>query len=517
MKRPFSSVRTRLTLGNMIAVALILLCFAAPLHFIVHIILIKSVDRDLERAANISLPVDLKEGKGKKQGTGDRGQGKVTAALIHDPAHLLPVEHRIPIMSAEDTATPDILEFRYSNQHRFVGVGLFDLVGKHLPLPPGPEVDVWTRPVEARSAWDARLFAEAKQGKPIHATLTSGNRILRVFYKPIIQNGKVTAVVQAAYPMHEMALLLHGLDVALLLLIPVALFATGLSGAYLTGRAMRPVRQIAQAAAEVEASDLSRRLPVRGNDEFAELATTFNGTFARLEAAFARLEQSVELQRRFAADASHELRTPLTTIKAHTSWALRKERAPEAYRETLAQIDAAAGRMNRLIEDLLRLARADGGQLPLKRQILPAAEILRHAVAAAQSPPCEITVTVETAEPELCVCADPHHLERLFVNLLENAYRHTPPGGSVKLSAHRQEDNILFTVADTGEGISPEHLPFVCQRFYRIDSARARMDGGTGLGLAICQSIAQAHGGTLAIHSKPGQGTSVSVSLPKEG
>src|SRR5262249_41267326 len=148
-------------------------------------------------------------------------------------------------------------------------------------------------------------------GKEAYATITAEGAEWRVFTKPWKPEGRAAMVVQVAYPLGELNSLLRGLDQTLCGLIPLALLVTGIGGAFLTRRALRPVRQIAQAAAEVEARDLSRRLPVTNGDEFGELAATFNGMFGRLQAAFARLQESVERQRRFVADASHELRTPL--------------------------------------------------------------------------------------------------------------------------------------------------------------------------------------------------------------
>jgi signal transduction histidine kinase len=125
-------------------------------------------------------------------------------------------------------------------------------------------------------------------------------------------------------------------------------------------------------------------------------------------------------------------------------------------------------------------------------------------------------IEVDLSDPTLVVSGDAHHLVRLFTNLLENAVRHTPPGGHIRLSAAaREEDTVTVTVEDTGEGIPPEHLPRVLERFYRVDDSRTRASGGTGLGLAICQSIVQAHGGSLTIQSEVGQGTRVVVTLPR--
>ena len=497
-----TSVRARLTLGNMAALALVLFGFVTVIHFSVHALLMASVDRDLEREANQAAAPS------RRFAAFQEPPPQTPAYAINMPAPLAPM----PTPQGQ----PDMLWLHFTEQRRGMGLGIFEPNGKRLPLPPPMQDDpIWNRPHDFPAPDTRELFTQAAAGKTIYHTFDTGKQTLRICFKPILQNGKVNAIVQVAYPMGELQNLFRGLHLVLFGSIPFVLLATGISGAAMTHRALRPVRQITQAAAALEATDLSRRLPVEGKDEFAGLALTFNGLFGRLETAFTRLKESVELQRRFVADASHELRTPLTTIKANTSWALRRERTVAEYQEAMREMDAAAGRMDRLIEDLLRLARADSGQLTLDRRTVQIRQVLQSAQEAVVCRKPEVSVGIEVAEEDLTLCGDPHHLERLFVNLLDNALRHTPPGGTITMRARGENEDVVVTVADTGEGIPPEHLPYVCERFYRVDSARARSDGGTGLGLAICKSIAEAHGGTLEIASLPGQGTTVTVRLPQ--
>jgi signal transduction histidine kinase len=272
------------------------------------------------------------------------------------------------------------------------------------------------------------------------------------------------------------------------------------------------MRQLTEAAAQIGAEDLSRRLKVASQDEFGELADTFNAMIHRLEQAFRRLETAFEQQRRFTADASHELRTPLTMITAAASLALKAPRAPEEYRKALGVVKQAADSMNRLVRDLLLLAHSDADQLRLELQPL-SVESLFECVAAAV--PEEAPVRFERPDPALAVMGDVDSLFRLFTNLIENAIRHTPAAGEITVSACELGDEVMLTVTDTGDGIAAEHLPRLCERFYRVDAARGPEEGGAGLGLAICQSIAQAHGGRLEISSQVGQGTAVRVTLPR--
>jgi signal transduction histidine kinase len=238
------------------------------------------------------------------------------------------------------------------------------------------------------------------------------------------------------------------------------------------------------------------------------------GAFQHLSQAYSRLELAYAEQRRFTADASHELRTPLTRIKGMTSLALCGPHCADEYREALVTADQAADVMARIVQDLLLLARADAGELRIRSEPISLSALLQSAVervVIGSGPP----IRCEPPPEGLEVVGDRDHLERLLVNLLENALRHTPPEGEVRLRATCEENEVALIVSDTGEGIPAEHLPKVCERFYRVDAARARADGGTGLGLAICQSIAQAHSGRLEIWSEVGKGVSVQVRLPR--
>jgi signal transduction histidine kinase len=330
---------------------------------------------------------------------------------------------------------------------------------------------------------------------------------MRILSMPIERRGSVDEVLQLAYPLDGVLREIDALTSTLLALVPFGLLAAGLGGACLTGRALRPVREIAGTAARLGAKDLSERLPVSGNDEFSELSSSINAMLARLEEAFER-------QRRFTADASHELRTPLSIVKANTGLALDANHAwpEERYREFLTAIDIAAGRQSRIVEELLFLARADAGGLARDVGSVCLIEALEEAAEAVSrlDRPC---IRLESLDPALMVPGSGSELTRLFTNLLENAVRHTPPEGTVTVSANGDAMSVTVTVTDTGEGIAPEHLPHLGERFYRVDAARSAGTGGTGLGLAICRSITEAHGGRMTIESTVGEGTAVRIRL----
>jgi heavy metal sensor kinase len=357
----------------------------------------------------------------------------------------------------------------------------------------------WDRP------WDPYAYARSLAGRPVYSTVRVRGTPMRILSMPIERRGEVEEVLQLAYPLDGVLREIDALTSTLLALAPFGLLAAGLGGAFLTGRALRPVREIAGTAARLGASDLSERLPVSGRDEFSELSSSINAMLARLEEAFDR-------QRRFTADASHELRTPLSIVKANTSLALEHPWPEERYREFLAAIDTAAGRQTRIVEELLFLARADAGRLA--RDVGPVCllEALEEAAAAVRADrPC---IRLEAIDPALMVPGSGSELTRLFTNLLENAVRHTPPEGTVTVSAGVDATSVTVAVTDTGEGIAPEHLAHLGERFYRVDAARSGGTGGTGLGLAICRSITEAHGGRMTIESKLGEGTQVRIRLP---
>lgn len=354
-------------------------------------------------------------------------------------------------------------------------------------------------------AWDPQALGRALRGAEVYSTVQSGNDTVRVFSVPLQRNGKTVAAAQYGNSLRHIQEEFARTARTLITLIPLVLLFAGLGGAFLTERALRPIRQITQAAGKIEAENLSRRLPVQGHDELADLAETFNGMLARLQSDFER-------QQRFTADASHELRTPLTIIKANTSLALTGERTAQELQKTIRTVDGAADRMNRIVQDLLLLARSDTGELAYTLVPTPLSETLTQAAAAFPGTD-HAPISLSLPPSDILVEGDAHALIRLFGNLLENAIRHTPPEGRITVTAESQGSQVVVEVSDTGEGIAPEHLSHVTERFYRVEAARSRTGGGTGLGLAICRSIAEAHGGSLAVESAVAQGTTVRVTL----
>lgn len=291
--------------------------------------------------------------------------------------------------------------------------------------------------------------------------------------------------------------------------LPLILVLTGVGGLFLADRALRPIDLITRTAEVISASDLKQRIHYQGpKDEVGRLAQTFDRMLERLQGSFER-------ERRFTADASHELRTPLTGIKGRIEVTLSTERIPAEYMDTLRDLEQEVNRLIRLTSDLLFLARLDEGQLQLQGSTENISDLLEAIVEQLQSAAGGKGIRIITdIPPDLFIYADTDHLIRLFLNLLDNAIKYTPSKGQITITAKREADEVLVTIADTGPGISAENLPHLFERFYRVEADRSRKTGGVGLGLAIAHEIASWHGGNIKVESESGRGTTFTISLP---
>ncbi|MGB3713419.1 MAG: ATP-binding protein [Candidatus Promineifilaceae bacterium] len=293
-----------------------------------------------------------------------------------------------------------------------------------------------------------------------------------------------------------------------LILLLTGLAAVSLSlflGAWLTHRLLKPLDDIAAVAIQItRADDLSRRLPDTGRrDEIGSLTMVLNQTLERLERLF-------HARQRFLADASHELRTPLTTIRGNMGLMRRMGTAEP---EILDDVQDELERMTRLVDDLLLLARADTGGLPLSRQPVELDDIFLEVYRQVQNIESPVQLTIKEVD-QVYVLGDSDRLKQLFLNLVDNAIKYTPAGGEVLMSLSKKDGNALVEIRDNGVGIPAEDLPRVFDRFYRVDKARTRNPGGSGLGLSIARWIAVAHGGNIHVESSVGEGSTFIVSLP---
>jgi signal transduction histidine kinase len=277
---------------------------------------------------------------------------------------------------------------------------------------------------------------------------------------------------------------------------------------FVSGRILTPLTRLLAASRRIAAGHYAERVPVQTADELGALATQFNTMAGELE---------VTERRRVAliGDVAHELRTPLATIEGYTEGLLDGVVAPGA--ETWAVIHDEAARLRRLVADLQELSRAEAHQLPLQPVPTSPTALAEQAVArlAAQFTDKGVSL-INAVPPDLPpVQADPDRVLQVIINLLGNALRYTPAGGTVRLSAERQGAVVVLTVADTGLGIAPDHLPHLFERFYRVDKAHSRALGGSGIGLTIAQAIVEAHGGQIAAASPGlGQGATFAFTLP---
>jgi signal transduction histidine kinase len=289
----------------------------------------------------------------------------------------------------------------------------------------------------------------------------------------------------------------------------LAVGVAGLVTLFMSRRILSPAESLAQAARALSRGDFSQRVYVRSKDEFGELAIAFN-------AMAADLERTEQLRRNLVADVAHELRTPLSNIQGHLE-AIRDGLLP-AEPATLDSIYEEVLLLARLVEDLQELTLAEAGQLTLLRQPADVADIARRAAAAAQPPAEARGLTIETDIPGQPATAevDPERIGQVLRNLLSNAIIHTPAGGRITVELKDEGHELQLTVADTGAGIPPDDLPYVFERFYRVDRSRVRATGGAGLGLTIARRLVDAHGGTIGVESELGKGSRFTFTLPKK-
>jgi signal transduction histidine kinase len=276
---------------------------------------------------------------------------------------------------------------------------------------------------------------------------------------------------------------------------------------WLARRIGKPVADLTQASRAIAGGVAPPTVSVRGRDEIAELGQAFNRMAARLA-------EDEEQRRRLFADIAHELRTPLSVIQGTLEGMLDRVIDPTA--ERITSLHSQTLLLQRLIKDLRDLSLAQAGHLQLHRQMVDVAGVARETLEALAPLADERGVALRVDFPKELppVEADPDRLRQIVQNLVENALRHTPSGGEVRLGLRADGEGVQLSVADTGVGIAADDLPHIFEHFYRADRSRARSSGGTGLGLAIVKSLAEAHGGRVTVASASGTGSTFTVILP---
>ncbi len=294
-------------------------------------------------------------------------------------------------------------------------------------------------------------------------------------------------------------------------IIPGALILGSVLGWVMAGRALKPVRHVAQTAQRISGSNLSLRIPSRNaDDELDYLILTFNRMIERLEASFRQIKQ-------FSTDVSHEMRTPITGIRGQLEVALFTATTTEQYREAIFNALQDIERLSQIVRALLLLSQAESGQVVLQKASMNFAEVLRELVDQFQILAEEAGVRL-TAElpPECFADADRVQIERMISNLLSNALKFTPRGGEVRVALVPGEQLLEIVIEDTGRGIPTEFLPHIFDRFYRVPGSGTapNPEQGLGLGLSFVHWIVRAHGGKIQVESSPGKGTRFSIRLP---
>ena len=345
-------------------------------------------------------------------------------------------------------------------------------------------------------------------GRPMPYTEVVSGRQLRAATTRLETAGSVFDA-QVAIPLDETLGVLRSFRELLLFLIPVVLTVSCVGGYWLSSRALRPVDEITTVARSIGVQNLSQRVKVpQTGDEIERMAQTWNEVLDRLETSVKRIRQ-------FTSDASHELRTPLALIRATAELALRRDRDPEGYRTSLRQIEQDAARMTELTESLLTLARADSEALEMTLRPTDLNELAQSVVEQSGAAAADAGIALQAITPEqlLQVRADASGIRRVLLILVDNALKHTPAGGSVRVSVADHDRGVALSVEDTGEGIAAEALPHIFERFYRADPARG--SSGFGLGLSIAQAIAHGHGTTIEVASQSGSGSRFYIVLGK--
>ncbi|OGW83876.1 MAG: hypothetical protein A2Z83_00600 [Omnitrophica bacterium GWA2_52_8] len=351
---------------------------------------------------------------------------------------------------------------------------------------------------------DSAFMETGKSFQTIHFQ----KKPIRLYYQLVEYEGRPLFVLQIGAPIHEIRSTLQRLSLIIGISIPGLVVAACLAGWLLAKRSLRPIDSMIRKAREITMADLKSRLPrTHTGDELDRLADTLNEMLERIE-------NSAKSIRDFSSNISHELKTPLAIIRGEIDLALRRSRSPLDLIQTLRVIEEEVNELIRLVDDLMLLLKSDAKQLRLEKQNQKLEDILQQTADRFRERAAHKNIRLEVfIKQPAAVVGDSLYLKRLFSNLLDNAIKFTPEGGSVTMTQNRTPDNqVRVEVADTGIGIEPELTEKVFIRFFRTDQARAHE--GSGLGLNIANAIAEAHGGKIQLKSTPNEGTHVFVFIP---
>ncbi|MDE3074101.1 MAG: HAMP domain-containing protein [Chloroflexota bacterium] len=357
---------------------------------------------------------------------------------------------------------------------------------------------------------DQASFASAAHAVPAFADIDiPGHRGVRVLSAPVFVKGKVAAVLQVSQSRASLKDTLNGLRDLLLLLGIVALLVSAFVGWFVAHRGLRPLSTISREAVDIaKRRDFSRRLKLKsGRDEVSQLAAT-------IDHLLATVDETLRSHRDFVADTSHELRNPLLAIQTNLDVIDRVADA-EARAECLREAKNQLGRMSRLVSDLLLLAQVERG-LVIELRPVDMRQLLQSVADEARRRANGQTIELSAAEPAE-ILGDAERLRQILSNLIDNAFKHTPANGSIRLGLVRRADVVEVTVEDTGQGIAPEDLPYIFDRGYRVNPSESGPGANYGLGLTIVRHLTAAHGGRVTVQSELGRGSCFTVTLPRKG
>ena len=355
----------------------------------------------------------------------------------------------------------------------------------------------------------APLNRKLSADNPVFTTFTSENEGFRMATLPLHDDTGQEYFVRIAYPLTAIDEAFDNLRFFLLAGGPLIVAMAALGGWILARGSLQPVAHITQAARQISAQGLARRIPVRGvRDELDELALTFNEMLERLQSSF-------EQVRNFSFDAAHELRTPLTSMRGETEVALLKNSSAEELRRVLRSNLEEINRITAIVNDLLTVAQGEAGALELRRETVSLSELAGSIVETVQVLAEDKDIKLQASiDPDVRVTGDSLRLSQLLLNLLDNAIKHSSPGQTVRMVLEKNGGAPLLKVEDSGCGIAEQDIPHIFDRFFRTDRSRSRQIPGSGLGLSISKWIVDAHGGSISVASKLGSGSVFTVHLP---
>jgi heavy metal sensor kinase len=377
----------------------------------------------------------------------------------------------------------------------------YQYIGEDPPALIKKRVEEMLKPEKTPTIWETRWDETGEQYR-VRAGIVWDQKHKQPYY------------VAIGTPLSQYSKILRGFTWIFVAVIPGALVLGALLGWFMAGRSLQPVLSVAQAAQRISGSNLSLRIPTReAGDELDYLILTFNRMIERLENSFQQMRQ-------FSTDVSHELRTPITAIRGQLEVALFTAKTTEQYREAIFNALQDIDRLSQIVRALLLLSQAESGQLVLQKSRLDLSEVAGDLAEQFQIPAEESGVRLIADLPAECPAeVDRVQIERMLTNLLSNAIKFTPKGGEVRLTLKPHRDRVEILVADTGRGISSEHLPHIFERFYRVPGSGtgSAPDEGLGLGLSFVAWIVKAHRGKIDVESHLGEGTRFRITLPSDG